>query len=69
MLPCPAADPGQTYNTSAMLDSLLATQPALVMCIGDFSYADDWMSMDQHVDAWHDGKYSCESGHRAAAQP
>lgn len=40
------ADPGQTYNTSVMLDHLRATTPELVLLVGDFTYADTWLTAE-----------------------
>eukprot|EP00878_Enallax_costatus_P047102 GHUV01057496.1.p1 GENE.GHUV01057496.1~~GHUV01057496.1.p1 ORF type:complete len:373 (+),score=76.41 GHUV01057496.1:799-1917(+) len=43
------ADPGQTYNTSVMLDHLRATNPELVLLVGDFTYADEWLTLETRL--------------------
>jgi hypothetical protein len=62
-LPHNFADPGQTNNTSVMLQHLLASQPSLVMLAGDFTYADTWLNPQQHVPEEVQGRYSCECKH------
>ncbi|WIA11592.1 hypothetical protein OEZ85_011697 [Tetradesmus obliquus] len=52
------SDPGQTYNTSEMLQHLIASQPSLVMLGGDFTYADTWLKPDEHIPEEVQGPYS-----------
>lgn len=38
------ADPGQTYNTTTTLEHLIATKPDVALMIGDFTYADNYLT-------------------------
>lgn len=54
------ADPGQTYNTSVMLDHLRATDPQLAILVGDFTYADEWLTAETRLPDELSGEYTCE---------
>eukprot|EP00775_Hariotina_reticulata_P006213 gene6212-6449_t len=52
------ADPGQTYNTTATLDRLMQSKPQLAMLVGDFCYADNWLTFDQQLPSKEYGTYT-----------
>lgn len=57
---CVNTDPGQTYNSSEVLSRMIRDQPDLLLLGGDFSYADDWIDVDQPISWDVYGKYTCE---------
>jgi hypothetical protein len=59
---CVYADPGQTFNTSETLDRLSASDPQLLLLLGDFAYADNWVNNTHQVpfELW--GTLTCEHG-------
>lgn len=52
------ADPGQTHNSSEVLQALIASQPDLVMLGGDFGYADDWLDATTRLPYGFYGTYT-----------
>jgi hypothetical protein len=55
---CAPADPGQTYNSSETLKRLIASDPQLLILLGDFAYADEWVNATQRKASKSDG--TCE---------
>jgi len=54
------SDPGQTLNTSVVLQQLIAGNPQILLLAGDFSYADDWVGADKMIDWKVYGTRTCE---------
>lgn len=55
------ADPGQTYNTSETLSRLIRSHPQLVLLLGDFTYADNWLDANTPIPDGQWGTVTCES--------
>lgn len=56
------ADPGQTYNTSETLSRLIRSHPQLVLLLGDFAYADNWLDENTPIPDGQWGTVTCEHG-------
>lgn len=53
------SDPGQSLNTSVVLEQLAARSPDLLAILGDLSYADDWRDGATKLPDELQGDYSC----------